>query len=74
MQYNPLQTLIADEWKITKELIQVLRPFEEGIRAVSGSKYMTAFIVIVISQGLKDVCEHMTKKNFTTDVKNVLEK
>jgi len=35
---------------------------------------MTASIVIVIAQGLKDICEHMTKKNFTTDVKNDLEK
>ncbi|CAI6368031.1 unnamed protein product [Macrosiphum euphorbiae] len=70
---NPPQTLSADEWKITKELIQVLRPFEEATKAVSGSKYMTASIILVISQGLKNVCEHMARKNFTVEVINVLQ-
>jgi len=70
---NPPQTLSADEWKITKELIQVLRPFEEATKAISGSKYMTASIILVISQGLKNVCEQMARKNFTVEVINVLQ-
>lgn len=40
----------------------MLRPFEEATKVVSGSKYMTASIVIVIAQGLKDDCKNMTKK------------
>ena len=70
---NPPQTLSADEWKITKELIQMLLPFEEATKAVSGSKYMTASIILVISQGLKNVCEQMARKNFTVEVINVLQ-
>jgi len=70
---NPPQTLSADEWKITKELIQVLRPFEEATKAVSGSMYMTASIILVIYQGLKNVCEQMARKNFTVEVINVLQ-
>jgi len=54
---NPPNGLTTDEWTIVKELIQVLRPFEEATNAVSGSKYMTAFIIIVIAQGLKSICE-----------------
>lgn len=71
---NPPQILTANEWKITKELVQVLRPFEEATKAVSGSKYMTASIIIVISQGLQNVCEQMAKKNFTIEVINVIQK
>ena len=54
---NPQQTFIADEWKIAQELIQVLRPFKEATKAVSDSKYMTASVIIVIVQDLKNVCE-----------------
>jgi len=56
---NPPLILTANEWKITKELIQVLRPFKEPKKAVSGSKYMNASIIIVIAQGLQNVCEQM---------------
>ena len=52
----------------------MLRPFKEVTRAVSGSKYMTASIIIVIAQGLKNVCVQMAKKNFTIEVLNVLQK
>jgi hypothetical protein len=50
---NPPNGLTTDEWAILKELIQVLRPFEEATKAVSGSKYMTTSIIILIAQGLK---------------------
>jgi len=49
----------------------VLRPFEEATKAVSGNKYMTASIIIVIAQGLQSVCEQMAKNNFTIEVINV---
>jgi len=51
----------------------VLRPFEEATRAVSGRKYMTASIIIVITQGLKNVCEQMIKNSFRIEVINVLQ-
>ncbi|KAF0755105.1 zinc finger BED domain-containing protein 4-like [Aphis craccivora] len=69
---NPIG-LTIDEWTIVKELIQVLRPFEEATKAVSSSKYMTGSIIIVISQGLKNVCEQMIKNNFRVEVINVLQ-
>lgn len=52
----------------------MLRPFEVVTKAVSGDKYMTASIVIILSQGLKNVCDELLKQNYDSRVKNVLEK
>ncbi|XP_022182002.1 zinc finger BED domain-containing protein 1-like [Myzus persicae] len=71
---NPPQGLTSEQWVISKQLIQVLRPFEEATTAVSGSKYMTASIIQIIAQGLKNVCELMTQKLFSLPVQNVLQK
>ncbi|XP_050528084.1 E3 SUMO-protein ligase ZBED1-like [Daktulosphaira vitifoliae] len=71
---NSPKGLTVDEWKITKELCLVLRPFEEATRAVSGDKYMTASIVIVLSQGLKNVCDELLNQNYDPRVNNVLKK
>lgn len=71
---NSPEGLTADEWKITKELCLVLRPFEEATKAVSGDKYMTASIVIVLSRGLKNVCNELLRQNYNPRVNDVLKK
>ncbi|XP_025190378.1 zinc finger BED domain-containing protein 4-like, partial [Melanaphis sacchari] len=71
---NPPQGLTSEQWTIIKQLIQVLRPFEEATKAVSGNKYMTASIIQIIAQGLKNVCELMTQKQFSSPVQNILQK
>lgn len=58
------QTLNSDEWSIIKELCTVLRPFEEATRAVSGESYMTASIVIVLTQGLLNACKKLHTMEF----------
>ena len=65
---------LTPEWKIIKELIVVLHPFEEATKAVSGSNYMTASIVIVIAQGLINVCEQLLKQDYTSRVNDVINK
>lgn len=70
---NPPEGLTVDEWKIIKEISIVLRPFEEATKAVSGDKYMTASIVLVLAQGLKNVCDELLKQNYHPRV-NVLKK
>jgi|UniRef100_A0A2S2R379 hypothetical protein len=70
---NPPNGLTTDEWTIVKELIQVLHPFEEATKVISGSKYMTTSIIIVIAQGHKNICEQMIKNNFRIKVINVLQ-
>jgi len=62
---NPPESLTSEEWTVVKELIQILQPFEEATKAVSGEKYMTASIIIIIAEGLQNVCSEMCwKKNF----------
>lgn len=69
---NSPKGLTSDEWRVIKELIHILRPFEEATKAVSGSNYMTASIVIVIAQGLINVYEQLQKQNYTLKVNDVI--
>jgi zinc finger BED domain-containing protein 1 (E3 SUMO-protein ligase ZBED1) len=62
---NAPPCLNSDEWTAIKEFCNILRPFEEATRAVSGDQYMTASLVIVIAQGLKNVCEQMKNENYS---------
>ncbi|KAL5246166.1 hypothetical protein ACI65C_013574 [Semiaphis heraclei] len=62
---NAPPSLNSDEWTAIKEFCNILRPFEEATRAVSGDQYMTASLVIVITQGLKNVCEQMKNENYS---------
>jgi len=71
---NPPEGLRVEEWKVTRELCIVLRPFEEATRAVSGDKYMTAFLVIILSEGLKNVCNQLQKEKYHIRVNRVVDK
>lgn len=70
-----LPVLSPDDWKIIKQLTKILRPFEQATKEISGDKYMTASLVIPLTQGLKNVCQKMKQSmelHKTTD--EVLEK
>ncbi|KAL4083712.1 hypothetical protein QTP88_029028 [Uroleucon formosanum] len=62
---NAPPCLNSDEWIAIKEFCSILRPFEEATRTVSGEQYITASLVIVIAQGLKNVCEQMKNENYS---------
>lgn len=64
--------LSPEEWSTIKDLRQVLSPFEEAIKAISGEQYMTASLTIVIVQGLKNVCEQLKKCNYTPRTINLV--
>jgi len=68
------ENLKSEEWTILKQMCQVLKPFEEAIRVVSGEKLMTASLVIVLSQGLVDVCNKMSKMNYNPRVLDIVNK
>jgi len=59
-----IPTLSQDQWKLCKELCMVLKPFEEVTKIVSGENYMSASLVIILYNGLKDVIEKMCAKDF----------
>jgi len=71
---NAPDNLKPEEWVILQELIKVLKPFEEATKAISGQKYMTASLVIVIVQGLFKVFNSLVKMNLTQRVLHVVEK
>lgn len=50
------------DWKMAKELIVVLKPFFEATKGLSGEKYSTSSIAIVLSNGLTEVCKKLQKK------------
>jgi len=57
--------LNSDEWIVIKEFCNILRPFEEATRAMSGDQYITASLVIVIAQGLKNVSKKLKNENYS---------
>lgn len=70
---NAPDNLRSEEWVILKDLIKVLMPFEESTKAISGQKYMTASLVIVIVQGLFKAFNTLTKCNLEPRVLRVAE-
>lgn len=64
--------LYPNEWTVIKEFCKVLQPFEEATRAVSGEQYITASMVIVIAQGLQDVCQQLTHEDYSQQTKDLI--
>lgn len=60
---NAPNALNSEEWIILQDMINVLKPFEEATKAISGKNYMTASLIIVIVQGLFKVCNNLLKMN-----------
>lgn len=67
-----LEGLSSNEWIVLKEMTEVLKPFERATVIVSGEKYMSASLVIVLSAQLSEVCVELSKKEFKEETKNVL--
>ncbi|XP_060854989.1 zinc finger BED domain-containing protein 4-like [Metopolophium dirhodum] len=65
-------TLSPEEWLTVKHFCQVLSPFEEATKAISGEQYMTASLTIVIVQGLQNVCEQLKRSNYTPRTINLI--
>lgn len=65
-------TLSPEEWLTVKHFCQVLSPFEEATKAISGELYMTASLTIVMVQGLQNVCEQLKRSNYTPRTINLI--
>lgn len=53
---STLPQIDTDEWTILKEMCKILHPFEDATKSVSGEKYASASLVIVLTNGLVNVC------------------
>ena len=57
-----LPIVSSDEWLAIEEVINILKPFEQITNILSGEKYVTGSLVIVFSNGLKNVMEKICSK------------
>lgn len=52
--------IITTEDLLYSQLCQILRPFEEITKSMSGEKYESGSYVIVVTRCLKEACEKFT--------------
>ncbi|CAH1106578.1 unnamed protein product [Psylliodes chrysocephalus] len=69
-----LPILTGEEWQLVKELGRILRPFERTTRVVSGELYMSASIIIVLTNGLLNFCEKLLKNIELLDLSKTIVK
>ncbi|XP_063931861.1 E3 SUMO-protein ligase ZBED1-like [Zophobas morio] len=64
--------LNSEEWQICAELCDVLRPFENVTKIVSGENYPTASLVIPLVRGFYDVIENQFNSTYLPAVQTVI--
>lgn len=52
-----LPSLSSEEWRVIKEVCEILKYFEEATNCVSGENYVWASLVTVLNRVLLNVCE-----------------
>ncbi|XP_067635684.1 zinc finger BED domain-containing protein 4-like [Eurosta solidaginis] len=67
-----LPRISPDEWSMLRDLVAVLRPFEQATNEISGQYYCTGSMVIPIVNGLKNLYNKWAKSNsFVIQIKEV---
>lgn len=69
-----IPVLTPNEWKISRELCIVLRPFEVTTKTISGENYTIGSFVIPLVNGLNVVCKNLLKKKFVDIVNRIVTK
>lgn len=54
----------SEDWEIMEQVCKVLQPFEEITSSVSGDKYLTGSMTIVMTNCFKDICEDLNKEEY----------
>ncbi|GJQ65627.1 hypothetical protein Trydic_g7720 [Trypoxylus dichotomus] len=63
---------IQMEWEIVEHLCNVLKPFENATKAISGEYYCTASLAIPIANGLINVYKGLATKQYPETVKSMI--
>ncbi|CAG9571748.1 unnamed protein product [Danaus chrysippus] len=67
-----LPLLSSEDWTTCAQLCQILRPFEEMTKAMSGEKYLTGSSVIIMVRCLKESCKKILgNTEFVSSVRDV---
>ncbi|XP_023224555.1 zinc finger BED domain-containing protein 4-like [Centruroides sculpturatus] len=69
-EHVPLLT--EEEWGICKQVLKILKPFEEVTVQLCREQYVMASQIIIFTNGLISVCTELMEQNFDRTVKNVL--
>lgn len=69
-----LPQLTLEEWQLLKQLRIILEPFENATCVISGQKYLVASLVIVITNGLLNVCHELLNREMSSIAKMVIKK
>lgn len=64
--------LTEEDWTMTRELCQVLKPFETVANFISSDKYTNASLVIVLTKELDDALEEMRLNNFSQTINDII--
>lgn len=70
---NDLQPLTQEEWTVCSELCVILKPFEQVSRQLGAEDYPTGSLVIILTRGLKFVCDEIAKTQLNPVSKTVVE-
>lgn len=67
-----LLIITNEEWQLLSELTKILQPFDQATETISGEKYMTGSLVIVMTRCLLTVCDKFTLEPFYEATKDVV--
>lgn len=67
-----LPIIPMEEWQSIDQLIEVLKPFYEVTKIMSGEEYLSASKALVITQGLNSIFENLMSKNYYSVIKDVV--
>lgn len=60
-----LPVITPEEWDTCSQLSEILEPFEEVTRAISGENYLTGSMPIVLTKALFIVCDQLSNQPFS---------
>lgn len=69
-----LPVITGEEWEACEQLCEVLEPFEDATRAISGEQYLTGSLPIVLTKGLFIVCDQLQNQPYSDLVKQIVQK
>lgn len=70
---SDLPVVSNEEWQLFSDLTKILKPFDDVTKSMSGEKYMTGSLVIVMTRCLITSCEKLSLERFGEVARRVIE-
>lgn len=69
-----LPVIPSEEWNSIAQICEVLKPFEDVTKIISGETYLIASKALVLITGLNSLCDQLLQRNFFDSVNVLIEK